>query len=510
MSTNAKNVPRPEFLKNFTTKIKRRYIVIESVKNSSLDFQKIVNEVNTKVNQIIQEINVKIVDRQVPYITLIAQYNASLNERSRIVVHNQRSSTAYRDCVRDQSTQIGTSVSHCVDLLISEGYKEITISSFEYDAEIVVGHHFITCAIIDLLLDIAMFNSYSFLKEKQLSWKHNFSFEKYDFFQSKKLDCFYECKSSKKLYYAFAFSARQNEEKFDVDQYIDIWNGFISQKYRHCKHCEKTILQQLQQHVDFKELPASLVKTLESFPPGAYLLLRTNKDRTENLHPFICNTFGLEEYEKGKIKLVPIEEFEKYRPMLENLDVSAFKVVVSSQSQSSSESDKGKRKDAFPIKKYPACIPEPKKKKRFRIALSFPGEHRYLVEPIAEQLTSTYGTDDILYDRYLVAEFARPNLDVYLQDLYSNDSELIVIFICAEYNVKSWCGIEWRGIRTVLNSKDYDRIMFIKCGDGEIDGIHQGIDGYVDASRYSTNDLANFIIARYNMLCSSSDAGVCV
>ena len=64
MSTNAKNVSRPEFLKNFTTKIKRRYIVIESSKNSSIDYQKTVNEINTRVNQIIQEINLRTSDRQ--------------------------------------------------------------------------------------------------------------------------------------------------------------------------------------------------------------------------------------------------------------------------------------------------------------------------------------------------------------------------------------------------------------------------------------------------------------
>lgn len=498
MSTNTKNVIRPEFLKNFTTKIKRRYIVIESTKNSTLDYPKIIGEINTKVNQIIQEINIKTVDRQIPYITLIAQYNTSLNERSRIVIHNQHSSAAYRECVKCQADEIGASLSHCIDLLVCEGYKEIIISSLEYDAEIVVGRKFITCAIIDLLLDIAMFNSYSFLKEKPLSWKHNFSFEKYDFFVNRNLDCFYECKTSKKLYYSFAFSARRTENDFDVERYISIWNEFTSHNYGDKKHHEKTTLEQLHQHVDFKELPANLLKSLQSYPDGAYLVLRTNKDRTETLHPFICTAFGLEEYERGKIKIVSVSEFEIYRPMLENLDVSAFKVVINHSDVLKSSDETISKTDMS--NSYQQNSMDTKNSKRFKIALSFPGEYRNLVGAIAEQLAGKYGKKSILYDNFLRAELARPNLDTYLEKLFAEDSELIVLFICSEYDKKPWCGIEWRAIRRLLNKQHDERIMLIKCGDGEVKGLDKSTDGYIDASTVSLDSLVEDIVERYKLL----------
>jgi hypothetical protein len=61
---------------------------------------------------------------------------------------------------------------------------------------------------------------------------------------------------------------------------------------------------------------------------------------------------------------------------------------------------------------------------RFQIALSFPGESRSRVQQIAENLTVSVPKKSILYDRWLASELARPNLDIYLTDLYKKDSLL--------------------------------------------------------------------------------------
>src|ERR1039458_9843258 len=85
----------------------------------------------------------------------------------------------------------------------------------------------------------------------------------------------------------------------------------------------------------------------------------------------------------------------------------------------------------------------PASTKRFRVALSFPGEHSARVERIAEALAAKLGREKVLYDKWYAAEFAQPNLSVYLPDLYRRESDLIVIFLCNEYE-KEWCGLEWR------------------------------------------------------------------
>ena len=56
--------------------------------------------------------------------------------------------------------------------------------------------------------------------------------------------------------------------------------------------------------------------------------------------------------------------------------------------------------------------------RRFRVALSFPGEHRGRVEKIAEALAGRLGRDKVLYDKWHAPEFNRLNLDVYLPKLY--------------------------------------------------------------------------------------------
>lgn len=129
------------------------------------------------------------------------------------------------------------------------------------------------------------------------------------------------------MYYSLSFSARLSENEFNVDQYICYWDDFISCYYSNEKHIEKDIREQIKQHVDFEELPQNTYKKFDKLPAGAYLLLRTNKDRTEDVQPMLFALFGIKTYKKGKIKIVPIDKFEDYKPLMEHLDVSAFKIV---------------------------------------------------------------------------------------------------------------------------------------------------------------------------------------
>jgi len=70
---------------------------------------------------------------------------------------------------------------------------------------------------------------------------------------------------------------------------------------------------------------------------------------------------------------------------------------------------------------------------RFRVALSFPGERREYVANVAAELKKRLGRDSIFYDKDFTAQLARPNLDTLLQRIYLNNSDLVVVFLCAEY-----------------------------------------------------------------------------
>ncbi len=326
MSTNAKNIIRPEFLKNFTKDIKDRYVLLEKGNSEFNNIGELVAQINKNVNEIIQELNLKTHDRQLPYITLKTCYGNVLNEKVRVFLHNDDTDFFFEQDIKSK-IEVEKEISHILDLLIASSMKRITISSLSCDAEIVIDFKLLNSAIVDILLDIVMFHSFSFLRDFNVAEKKTFSKEKYSFFKDEKMSCFYDCSENKLLYYSLSFSARKSKDEFDTDKYISYWNSFIQKHYSQYDHVEKSIREQIEQHVDIEELPKNLYKKFDSLKKGAYLILRTNKDRTEDLHPQLYSLFGIKKYKKGKIKIVPIEDYNTYKPLMENLDVSVFKVV---------------------------------------------------------------------------------------------------------------------------------------------------------------------------------------
>jgi hypothetical protein len=138
------------------------------------------------------------------------------------------------------------------------------------------------------------------------------------------------------------------------------------------------------------------------------------------------------------------------------------------------------------------------KLRRFAVGLSFPGEARKRVAAIATRLADSLGRNRVLYDKFHEAEFARPNLDVYLQDLYHDETTLNVVFLCEAYNQKEWCGLEWRAIRDLIKRRKSE-IMFLRVDDGDVAGVFS-IDGYVDIRERSDEQAAALITERLQLL----------
>ena len=137
--------------------------------------------------------------------------------------------------------------------------------------------------------------------------------------------------------------------------------------------------------------------------------------------------------------------------------------------------------------------------KRFRVALSFPGEYRTFVARVAKSLARQLGKERVFYDHYFEAELARPDLDTYLQQLYHDEAELIVVFLCAEYERKEWCGLEWRAIRDLLKRKQASAIMPMRFDDTHVPGLFS-IDGYVNLSNRKPGAVARLILQRLTIL----------
>lgn len=231
MSTNQKNRARQAFLRNFTSLVERRIIIFENGSVFAREkYQDLINSVNEKLNIIIQEINLKVGERQIPYITLVAKVGSDVSNKARIYVHNNDTDDAFEEAIKDSIAENKDEISHIVDFLKAEGYKEIVISPIECDAEIVISRQYLECAIVDILLDISMFNSYSFLRNLSIEGKKLFSRQKNNFYNEHP-DCFYDCSSEKDLYYSLAFSARVSKTEIDIDKYVNLWNSFVKQFY---------------------------------------------------------------------------------------------------------------------------------------------------------------------------------------------------------------------------------------------------------------------------------------
>lgn len=136
--------------------------------------------------------------------------------------------------------------------------------------------------------------------------------------------------------------------------------------------------------------------------------------------------------------------------------------------------------------------------RRFRVALSFPGENREFVEQVAGFLADEFGESDVFYDKNFEAELARLDLDIYLQGIYHDDSELVVVFLCAEYEEKEWCGLEWRAIRDLIKRRKASDIMPVRFDNTHIPGLFS-IDGYVSVGDRTAHEVAELIIERYRM-----------
>jgi hypothetical protein len=108
------------------------------------------------------------------------------------------------------------------------------------------------------------------------------------------------------------------------------------------------------------------------------------------------------------------------------------------------------------------------------------------------------GAETVFYDRDFTAQLARPNLDTLLQRIYLNNSELVVVFLCADYEKKEWCGLEWRAIRTIIKNKNDHAIMFMRFDNADVSGSFS-VDGYVDLGQYNPTQAARMIVERVRL-----------
>lgn len=97
------------------------------------------------------------------------------------------------------------------------------------------------------------------------------------------------------------------------------------------------------------------------------------------------------------------------------------------------------------------------------MAFTFPVEARQEVENIVMDLGNRIGRKSIFYDNYYKSQFARPNLDLSLQDIYRDRSDFIVVFLCEHYQQTECCNLEFRAIFVTLVTTSYLHLSNPNC-----------------------------------------------
>lgn len=133
--------------------------------------------------------------------------------------------------------------------------------------------------------------------------------------------------------------------------------------------------------------------------------------------------------------------------------------------------------------------------KRFRIAITYAGEKRHFVAPVADILASRFGKDRVLYDKFHRAEFARGDLATYLPDLYLEHADLVVVVICKDYNEKEWTGLEWDAVLSLRKQRKVEEVMLCRFDYIEGKGL-LGLAGYLDLDQITPREAAELILQR--------------
>jgi hypothetical protein len=135
---------------------------------------------------------------------------------------------------------------------------------------------------------------------------------------------------------------------------------------------------------------------------------------------------------------------------------------------------------------------------RFKVAFSFPGELRSIVSQVVARVKDELPRGSVFYDYDFTAQLARPNLDSLLQNVYLNNSDLVVVFLSGDYERKMWCGIEWRAVRAIMNNKCDHAVMLVRTDSTDIPGVFPQ-DGFIDMNRFTPVQVAEFVLERIRL-----------
>ena len=334
MSLKLRNVIRPACMRNFSKNLLDRCIIIDDENMNDNSRDKFVKAINERLWYSIQEVNSICTGRILPYVRACRAFKGDTSVR---IIINDVDSTKTFESIIEREIKIDE-LSHLINFktLGPQPLVMVRDELIQGNARMLIDKPDQIAAAEDIFLDIAMFNSFSFLRDLPFEEKKQFSKHKYAFFKSVNEDCYYRYIDSEGIppaYYSFAFSAREDEDKINYEKYCSLWNKFITETYGDNTNIVPPPYMQLREHTDVGNIGKNFLgpNYWEKKDNGDYLFLRVNSRPTNTEEENkIINYFGLTTLNVGDEVVKPISEYFNplVRRWIDELIISTYKIVV--------------------------------------------------------------------------------------------------------------------------------------------------------------------------------------
>jgi hypothetical protein len=129
----------------------------------------------------------------------------------------------------------------------------------------------------------------------------------------------------------------------------------------------------------------------------------------------------------------------------------------------------------------------------FDVGLSFAGEDRWYVKPIAERLRAA--GIDVFYDDFKQAEQWGEDLYVFFDDIFRKKARFAVAFISRDYVEKVWPRHEAKSAQARALMQDTPYLLPVRLDNSELPGLRPTV-GYIDARLVGQDRLFEILLEK--------------
>jgi hypothetical protein len=135
--------------------------------------------------------------------------------------------------------------------------------------------------------------------------------------------------------------------------------------------------------------------------------------------------------------------------------------------------------------------------KRFDVALSLAHEQYKYVDAVFKELEIIGSHLNVFYyrDEGQEVKLWGRNMVEYLQAIYRDQSDHVIIFVSADYLKKRWARHEWRSVQEAILNREEEYLLPARFDNTKLPGLHETIN-YVDLSERTPEDFAKMIVTK--------------